>query len=161
MNDNQYTFMHSFEIRVNICLHDVFWSLCFFDLYCSLWKDLLYYWKRDTSCEKKVLCSLMQMLCKGFHAIWWWHDLCDSLQWRSPRLAYKGSVVNHHMTHIRRRVEGLNGTNTNWDTRGHHTRFSEANTKEGYLVDYVIFKTNLGGFKTLVAAIIRVNTLWG
>ena len=37
--------------------------------------------------------------------------------------------------------------------------FSEANAKEGYLVDYVILKTNLSGFKTLVAATIRVNTL--
>ena len=42
---------------------------------------------------------------------------------------------------------------------GHHTRFSDPNAKEGYLVEYVILKTNLGGFKTLVAATIRVNTL--
>ena len=40
--------------------------------------------------------------------------------------------------------------NANWDTRGHRTGFSEANTKEGYLVDYIILKTNLGEFKTLV-----------
>ena len=46
------------------------------------------------------------------------------------------------------------------ETPGVTTRgFSEANAKEGYLVDYVIFKTNLGRFKTLVAATIRVNTL--
>ena len=37
--------------------------------------------------------------------------------------------------------------------------FSKANAKEGYLIDYVILKTNLGGFKMLVAATIRVNTL--
>ena len=36
---------------------------------------------------------------------------------------------------------------------------TEATAKAGYLVDYVIFKTNLGGFKTLVASTIRVNTL--
>ena len=46
-------------------------------------------------------------------------------------------------------------------TRGHHTGFSGANTKEGYLVEYDTLKTNLGGFETLVAAIIRVNILWG
>ena len=38
-------------------------------------------------------------------------------------------------------------------------RFSAANAKEGYLVDYVILKTNLGWFKTLVAATVRVNIL--
>ena len=153
--------MHGFEIWVNICLYDVFWSLCFFDLYCPLWKDWLYYWECDTSCEEKVLCSLMQMLCKCFHVIWWWHALCNSLQWRSPRLAYRCSVVDHHITHIRKCVESLNGINANWDTRGHHMRFSKANANEGYLVDYVILKTNLGVFKILIATIIRVNTLSG
>ena len=132
----------------------------YFDTYCSLWKDWLYYWNYDTFCEKKVLCSFMQMLCKGFHVIWWWHALCDSLQWRSSRLAYRSSVVDHYITHIRRRVESLNDTNTNWDTRGHHTGFSEANANESYLVDYVILKTNIDRFKTLVAATIRANNLW-
>ena len=37
--------------------------------------------------------------------------------------------------------------------------FSEATAKEGYLVEYVILKTNLDGFETLVAATIRVNIL--
>ena len=37
--------------------------------------------------------------------------------------------------------------------------FSKANAKESYLVDYVILKTNLGRFKTLVEATIRVNIL--
>ena len=42
---------------------------------------------------------------------------------------------------------------------GHHMRFSEANNNKGYLVEYVILKTNLGGFKTLYVATIRVNIL--
>ena len=93
------------------------------------------------------LSSFIWMLCNGFHVIFWWHALCDSLQWRSPQLACRGSVVDQCITHIRRHVESLIGTNVDWDTRGHHTGFSEANAKEGYLVYYVTLKINLGGFK--------------
>ena len=41
----------------------------------------------------------------------------------------------------------------------HHTGFSRVDANEGYLVEYDTLKTNLGGFKTLVAATIRVNIL--
>ena len=56
-------------------------------------------------------------------------------------------MIDQYITHIRRRVESLNGMNVNWNTQGHHTGFSGANAKEGYLIEYVILKTNFGGFK--------------
>ena len=52
-------------------------------------------------CMERLSCDLMVTA------------LCDSLQWRSPRLACRGSVVDQFITHIRRRVESLNGINVN------------------------------------------------
>ena len=84
--------------------------------------------KCDIPCEWKATCFYMNV-CKGFHVIWWWHALYDSLQWRSPRLAYRGSAVDQFITHIRSPVENLNEMNVNWDTQGRHTGFSGANVK--------------------------------
>ena len=123
-----------------------FWNVWLFTWFCNciLYQDvkpilsiMVDIWNEKyyaLICE--CLCSMFEtwMIYERFHVFWCWYVVRDSLQWRSPHLAYRGITADLYVTHIRKRLQSLNRTKLDWDPPSHHTRLSETNAKKGYLV---------------------------
>ena len=111
---------------------NVFWSILW--SFIALYESIAYIIGKCDILVNRKPCAFIWMYAKAF--MWFDGDMLCAIHYSGGPHGWpvEAAWLTSLLPHIRRRVESLNGMNVNWDTRGHHTGFSGANAKVGYLV---------------------------